>query len=300
MDIDRRSFLLVALAGAAYADTAEPWGGPVLDVHLHSRPDPQSDMAHLEGSGVTHAVLLTRVSNDEQTKSAIKKYPGHFTKFSSTDVTKPGAVDLLRKEAEGGAIGFGELKDHTALDSPEMKAVYALAAEFKIPVLMHFQEIGGDGGFNTGFTRFPAVLKANPHTVFIGHGDFFWANISADEPTGVTYPTGKVKRGGLTDRMLSEYPNLYGDLSANSGRNSLARDPDFAGRFLQRHSTKLLFGSDCPCLDGRGKGQVSQAPLIKDRCVARETLTALKGLTSEQLFRSITWDNGKRLLRLPF
>ena len=46
-------------------------------------------------------------------------------------------------------------------------------------------------------------------------------------PANVAYPTGKVKPGGLTDRMLSDYPNLYGDLSANSGRNAVARDPEF-------------------------------------------------------------------------
>ncbi len=32
------------------------------------------------------------------------------------------------------------------------------------------------------------------------------------------YPKGPVTPGGLTDRYLSDYPNLYGDLSAGSGR----------------------------------------------------------------------------------
>src|SRR5581483_3601463 len=113
-----------------------------------------------------------------------------------------------------------------------------------------------------------------------------------------SYPTGPVKPGGLTDKMLSDYPNLYGDLSANSGRNALARDPDFAADFLKRHQDKLMLGSDCPCLDGRGKGQVSQEPLIKDKCVARETLTALKSLVEPDVFHKITWTNGITLLKL--
>ena len=107
-----------------------------------------------------------------------------------------------------------------------------------------------------------------------------------------------MKRGGVTDRFLSDFPNLYGDLSANSGRNSLARDPEFAADFLKRHQDKLMFGSDCPCTDGAGAGQVSQEPLIKGKCVARETLTALKQLTTPDVFRKITWTNGTKLLRI--
>jgi predicted TIM-barrel fold metal-dependent hydrolase len=183
-----------------------------------------------------------------------------------------------------------------------MRRVYELAAELRVPVLIHFQDFPqfeGDGTYNAGITRLPAILKAYPKTTFIGHGDSFWANISADVPEGVSYPTGGVKPGGLTDRMLSDFPNLYGDLSANSGRNALGRDPDFAGAFLARHAEKLMFGCDCSCTDGSGTGQRSQQPLIKGKCVARETLTALKQLASAERFRKITWDNGRRLLKIP-
>ena len=33
-------------------------------------------------------------------------------------------------------------------------------------------------------------------------------------------------RVGLTDRYLTDYPNMYGDLSATSGLNALTRDED--------------------------------------------------------------------------
>jgi uncharacterized protein len=168
-------------------------------------------------------------------------------------------------------------------------------------VTVHFQEVQhfeGEGTFSTGFNRLPAMLKAYPKTTFIGHADCFWANISADVPGDIAYPTGKIKPGGLTDKMLSEFPNLFGDLSANSGRNALARDPDFASAFLTRHQNKLMFGSDCSCRDGHGTGQNSQEPLIKGRCVARETLTALQKLTPAEVFRKITWENGTKLLKI--
>ena len=58
-----------------------------------------------------------------------------------------------------------------------------------------------------------------------------------------------------------------------------------------------MFGSDCSCRDGRGTGQSSTQPLIKGKCVARETLTALKTLASPAIFRKIAWDNGVKLLK---
>ncbi len=77
-------------------------------------------------------------------------------------------------------------------------------------------------------------------------------------PIRTAYPSGPIKRGGVTDKLLSDYPNLYGDLSANSGNNALSRDPEFTAGFLARHKEKLIFGSDCGCTDGKGGG-ISQA-----------------------------------------
>ena len=100
--------------------------------------------------------------------------------------------------------------------------------------------------------------------------------------------------GGMSeDRLLTDFPNLYADMSANSCNNFLNRDPEFAAGFLDRHQDKLMFGSDCPCLDGRGGGTAA------NRCIARATLTALKNLASPAVFSKITWENANRLLTLP-
>ncbi|MCC6391821.1 MAG: amidohydrolase family protein [Bryobacterales bacterium] len=299
----RRQFLETALAGAASAAAPpSPWGSPVLDIHFHFRPGPGANLEHLDGCGVTKAVLLTRTAAEEEAKAAVQRHPGRFVRFSSADITKPEAFAQLKQSAKGGALGFGEMKFHVAVDGPEMRRLYDLAAEMRVPVLIHFQEVpqfAGEGVFNTPFDHLPAMLKAHPKTIFIGHGDAFWSHISADVPADVPYPEGKIKPGGLTDRMLSDFPNLYADLSANSGRNAIGRDPEFYAGFAGRHQDKLMFGSDCSCRDGHGSGQRSQQPLIKGRCVARETLTALKQITSPALFRKITWENGARLLKIP-
>ncbi len=203
----------------------------------------------------------------------------------------------MRRGVTNGALGLGEIKFNVAVDGQEMRRVYDLAAELNVPVTIHFQE-DSSGSFTAPFKGLPPMLKAYPKTTFIGHANAFWANISADVPPGVAYPEGKVQTGGLTDKMLSEFPNLYADLSATSGRNALGRDPDFAAGFIVRHRDKLMFGSDCPCRDGHGAGQTGQAPLVKGKCIARETLTALKQLTSPDVFSQIAWSNAHRLLKM--
>jgi uncharacterized protein len=236
---NRRQFFETAIGAAAAsglkAQPSSQWGGPVLDVHFHTRPDPEANLLHIQGCGVTRAVLLTRVTAEDQAKAALGKHPDRFVRFTSADVTRPDAIDLLRKSVKGGAIGLGEIKFHVPLDGGEMRRLYELAAELDVPVTVHFQEVQhfeGEGAFSTGFSRLPAVLKAYPRTTFIGHADCFWANISADVPGDIAYPSGKVKPGGLSDRMLSDFPNLFADLSANSGRNALAAIPILRQAFL--------------------------------------------------------------------
>ena len=44
--------------------------------------------------------------------------------------------------------------------------------------------------------------------------------------------------------LLETYPNLYADLSADSGGNALIRDEEYAIEFLTKFQDKLMFGSD--------------------------------------------------------
>ena len=309
--MNRRQFLGMAAAAVACshsparAGAQNGWGGPVLDIHSHLRQGPDANMVHMKGCGVTDAVLLARASASEQIKAIQAKYPRRFVWAATADITKPDAVETLTKAVKDGAQGLGEIKFHVEADGPELRRMYALAAELNVPILVHFQEVPhfeGEGVFSTGFKRFEAMLKTYPKTTFIGHADAFWANVSADYANDAAYPSGPIKRGGVTDKLLGDYANLHGDLSANSGNNALSRDPEFTADFLSRHQNKLVFGSDCSCQDGHGGG-VSQANnpaamRLSGKCVARETLTLLKKHTDPAVFRKLTWENGRKLFRI--
>ena len=294
-----------ALSGwaAGHAQGADPWAGAsIVDCHHHLRRDPESNITHLDGCGVSNALALARENSVEQMQVLRAKYPGRFLGwFASADITKPEAGELLTKAIKNGAAGFGEIKFHVEAAGPELRRMYALAAELNVPILIHFQEVPHtptEGVFSTGFRNFEVMLKAYPKTRFIGHADAFWANISADYANETAYPSGKIKPGGVTDKLLSDYPNLYGDLSANSGNNALSRDPEFTDGFLKRHQNKLIFGSDCSCADGKGGG-TSQAnnpaaSRLAGKCVARETLAVLKRSSSPEVFRKLTWENARK------
>jgi predicted TIM-barrel fold metal-dependent hydrolase len=266
------------------------------------RRAPEANIAHMDGAGVRQANLLTN-GNAKETVGALQaQYPGRFPSwFAATDITKPEAEGLLTAAVKDGAIGFGEIKFPVAADGPELRRMYALAGELNVPILVHFQEVGHtptEGTFSTGWKKFAAILKAYPKTKFIGHADAFWANISADYAEADAYPTGPVQRGGVTDKLLADYPNLFGDMSANSGNNGLSRDPEFTREFLNRHQNKLMFGSDCNCSDGKGSNTERAAPRMRGKCVARETLTLLTVSSTPAVFRKLVWDNAHQLLKI--
>ena len=153
-------------------------------------------------------------------------------------------VDLLKRYKQAGARGFGEHKWGGPIDDPRNIALMQACGEVGLPVLFHL-----DNDRNTdqpGLPGLERVLQAAPETTMIGHGPGWWASISGavkqSEMGG--YPQGDVAPGGALDRLLGKYPNLYADLSAGSGHNAIRRDLEHGRQFLQRHSQKILFGTD--------------------------------------------------------
>jgi uncharacterized protein len=302
----RRQFLeaVSALAAMPFWKAAATEAAPILDLHQHTRyggdaSNRRSDqqlVAHQAYHRVTTTVLqagegwmLSELGDNRSCEDLQAGYPDRFVRFACADPAESRALDVLQGNIKRGAIGIGELKFHVAVDSPEMHRVYKLAEEMRLPVLIHFEH----ERYNTGIDRFEAVLKAYPKVNCIGHAQTWWGNISAGLNPLEMYPKGPVRPGGLTDRLLADYPNVYGDLSAYSGLNAITRDPEFARGFVERHSRKLIWGSDCDCLDGKGGGTTL------GYCIAERSLSALRKLVpSHAVFRRIVYENGTTLLHL--
>src|SRR5258707_726425 len=129
MIISRRAFVknVAAIASVASLNSQDSsrneWGGSIVDCHHHLRRTPEANLVHLDGAGISNAVVLARENSADQIGALKTQYPGRFLGwFASTDITNPEAADLLTKAVKSGAIGFGELKSHVAAAGPDIGA----------------------------------------------------------------------------------------------------------------------------------------------------------------------------------
>jgi predicted TIM-barrel fold metal-dependent hydrolase len=287
--LSRRTFL--GAAASSLARAAET----VVDIHQHTHYSGRSDddlVAHQRKMGITRTILLPAGSRfglaadawgNDSVVALAGRYPGEFAFFANElpDIAETRAV--LEKYLKLGAIGIGEQKFPVDCDSPAIGLVASIAADYGVPVLMHFEH----GNYNRSFERFHTVLARYPKVNFIGHAQTWWGNIDADHDQTVMYPRTTVTRGGLTDRYLRDYPNMFGDLSAGSGLNSMMRDEGHAREFLKRHQDKLLYGSDCNDRAGAGEG-----------CLGANILAAIRRLAEPSVATKILSGNARRLMRL--
>jgi predicted TIM-barrel fold metal-dependent hydrolase len=315
--ITRRQMLL-ATAGVAAAccthalgDTTPPATAaaePIIDIHQHTTYHGRSNAAllhHQKRMGVTKTILLPGGSPVDRPSTLKGKANGLYAGAGVMETCTP-IVDAHRGEyyyaanevpdleeaksrieggLKNGAVCIGEQKFNLPCDSSEMEMIYALAQEYNVPVLLHFQyEM-----FNTSYERFGKVLEKWPKVNFIGHSVTFWSNIDADfKDQKIGYPTGKIKAGGMSDKYLSDHENFYGDLSAGSGLNALTRDEEHARGFIERHQDKLLYGSDCP--DPAGFGPT---------CTGANIISAVRRLSpSKSIARKLLYHNANKLFRM--
>src|SRR3954468_16066477 len=260
-DPTSRRLFLAASAGclAELAATAKE-DLRVLDIHQHTDYGHRTDdqlIAHQRKMGVTKTILLPsgykqtpglELGGNETCVNLVRSHPKEFVRFANELPDIPTARESIEKWLKSGALGIGEQKFHVDCDSSYMQLVAQIAREHGVPVLMHFQH----ETFNLHIERMHTMLEKFPTVNFIGHAQTWWANIDRNCDQVTMYPKGKVTPGGITDRLLSDYPNMYGDLSAGSGLNSMLRDEDHAREFLKRHQEKLMFGSDCTDTLGEG------------------------------------------------
>jgi predicted TIM-barrel fold metal-dependent hydrolase len=292
-DFSRRTLLLSGLATAAGGQSAP---GPILDLHQHSPYSGRTDaemIAHQEKMGIAKTVLLPAgaryglaagAGRNAVCYSLAKRYPGKFVFFANEGPAPDQTRAELEKYLKLGAIGIGEQKFPVDADSPHVHLIAQIARDYKVPVLLHFEH----NTYNIGFQRFYRILEKYPSVNFIGHAQTWWGNIDKDLQQEVLYPRTKVTPGGITDRYLADYPNMYGDMSAGSGLNALLRDEEHARGFLARHQNKLIYGSDCS--DPVGEG---------DRCSgSKQIQTILRLSPHASVTRKIFWENGMRVLRI--
>jgi predicted TIM-barrel fold metal-dependent hydrolase len=291
------------LRDAGAADTKDP----IIDIHQHTHYHGRTDeqmLRHQRAMGITTTILLpagkpvtrpstrdgkanglaARTGGNDTVMKIARKYPGEYL-FGANEVPDlPGMQKELAKYLKAGAVIIGEQKFKVPCDSKFVWAVAEVAQEFGVPMLLHFQH----NTYNLGIENFHKTLEKFPKVNFIGHAQTWWGNIDKKHVQKVMYPQGKVTPGGITDKLLSNYENVYGDLSAGSGLNSLIRDEAHTKEFFDRHQNQLLYGSDCADAIGRGPG-----------CQGSRTIAAVRRISkTKKIERKLLFANSKKLFKL--
>lgn len=227
----------------------------------------------------------------------VDTYPDRFIPACNVD---PRAIfndpvsplyDLLAFYKEHGVKAMGELTANIYTDDPRMETLLGACAELDLPVTIHMAPHFKEYGIvdELGLPRLEKMLKKFPNLTVLGHSRCFWSEISGDnnEETRDTIPSGKVTDGRIA-QLMREYPGLYCDISAGSGSNAFMRDPEYAARFIEEFSDRILYGCDI--------------------CAAHNTFPFAfaefldkmldDGMISSENYRKIVRDNAIKVLKL--
>ena len=285
-----------------------------LDIHAHAyrKPCPFPNRFALpeelfplyDRLGIEQAVLLPLVSpevylpqSNDDILEMVEKWPDRFIPFCNID---PRALtnsydaplgDLLRYFRDRGCRGIGEVMPNIPFLHPLVLNLFKHVQAVGFPLIFDGSPtIGGKYGLydDPGMPQLERCLQLFPNLVFLGHGPPFWAEIGQLETpmARAGYPRGPLRGEGVVPKLMRRYGNLWGDLSAGSGYNALARDPEYAVKFLNEFQDRLAFGTDICAADAK----VPLPGFLQD--------LRARGLISDAVFEKIARGNARRLLKL--
>ena len=241
-----------------------------IDLHLHLTPfqlpnlgklnltSGKNMLPHLEELGIEKGVLMSSsegglpFGTNKANRKICRQFPERYAWMCAVDPRgKEPVYDRLARFQAQGAVGVGELTTNRRLDDPFLQELFAAAEKLGLPVTIHMSpEVGYSYGVvdDPGLPMLEEVLKTYPKLKLLGHSQTFWIEMSGDAPKDKegrnSWGEGPVVPGGRVPELFAKYPNLYGDLSANSGSRAIMRDPDFGLAFLETYADRLFFATD--------------------------------------------------------
>jgi len=189
--------------------------------------------------------------------TAKQHYPDRFIIGYCPNPIIKGAAERFEKAYHMHGIRVcGEWKLRMLVDDPRSIELFRKAGELKCPVVIHLdvpylfdvekgEMVYQPNWYGGTIDNLERAMQLCPKTIFLGHAAGFWREISGDADKDPCFtPTGPVVDGGRLARLLEDYSNLYGDLSAGSALNALLRDSKYAKKFLCKFADRLCFARD--------------------------------------------------------
>jgi predicted TIM-barrel fold metal-dependent hydrolase len=288
-----------------------------IDIHCHAfkRPyiwidgkplfsTPEQILKRYDELGIEKGVLLPIVNpevylpqSNEEIIEICEKYPDRFIPFCNIDpraITNSPEADfekILNYYKSLGCKGIGEVMPNLPFLDERVLNLFKHVEKVGFPLIFDGNgRLGNTYGLydEPGLTQLEKCLSMFPDLKILGHGPTFWAEISIlkKQEDRYTYPDYPVIEEGAVPKLMRKYKNLYGDLSAGSGYNALARDPEYAVKFINEFKDRLLFGTDLCRPD-------QKIPLVQFLINLVE-----KGKMSKTTFNKIARENAKKLLNL--
>lgn len=254
--------------------------------------------------GIEKGILLPLIGpetylpqSNQEILEICRRYPDRFLPFFNID---PRGIDnsvftdfspWINWFKEHGCLGVGEFMPNMYFKDPRVLNIFKQFEAAGLPVIFDdTMYVGQRYGLvdDPGLPQLEMVLRRFPKLILFGHGPAFWSEMGKLETVAdhCAYPAYPIKEEGAVPKLFRRYKNLWGDLSAGSGYNALARDVDYAVKFLNEFQDRLCFGTDI-CYAAQ------KLPLAG-------FLTELKdsGRISETVFEKIAKGNIKRLLNI--
>ena len=288
-----------------------------IDIHVHVRKlpcaprggrrpfsTPEELIARYDELEIERGVLLPLVSpefyepqSNHEILEVAAQFPGRFIPFCNVDPrmlsNSPEAAldETLGYYRDLGCKGVGEVTANLPWPDPMVQNLLAHAEKLGMPLTFHIgSRAGGVYGLvdEPGLPGLSAALERFGDLKFLGHSTSFWAEIGPLErpEDRDSYPDYSFAEEGVVPGLFRRFPNLYGDLSAGSGYNALARNPAYAAEFLDEFQDRLLFGTDI-CAPG------TKTPLVGLLLEMRDS----KKITGE-VFDKVARENAAGLLGL--
>ena len=219
-------------------------------------------LARYDALGIEKGFLLPLIGpevylpqSNEDILDMCERSNGRFFPFCNIDprgmTNSPDAqlYKWISHYKDRGCIGVGEVMPNLPFLDPRCQNLFKHIEDVGLPMTFDISDrIGGDYGFydDPGLPQLEKTLGNFPKLKIFGHGPAFWAEIGKLQPSENrnAYPKSCFEEEGVVPSLFRRYENLYGDLSAGSGYNALARNPDYAVQFLNEFQDRMFFATD--------------------------------------------------------
>ena len=193
--------------------------------------------------------------SNQEIMEICRQHPDRFVPFFNIDprgIKNSEFTDFspwINWFKERGCKGVGEFMPNMYFRDPRVMNMFRQFEAAGLPVIfddtvyVNYQYGLVD---DPGLPQLEMVLRSFPKLIMLGHGPAFWSEMGTLDTVfdRGTYPRYPIREEGAVPKLFRRYPNLWGDLSAGSGYNALARDVDYAIHFLNEFQDRLCFGTD--------------------------------------------------------